>query len=382
MDWHVQIESQVSTPMNKYKNPRISLSLMRFLPMTLLLWTSVTFAAEPDEGNDDGKDKPPKLFSDSSEMQVTLSGPWRKIKKRIEQDAHYPAQLTYTGADGAAHTIDVEVSPRGISRRFRVCNFPPLKIHFDKKKMKGTEFRGNKSLKLVTYCQTNTKYEQYYIKEFLAYRIYNLITEYSYRVRPLFIEYRDSENSRLKPISRFSFLIEDIDDVAKRNDLEELKVPRVPAKQLDNVETSKYALFQYLVGNLDWAATGGPDKDKCCHNSRLIGTGDDDVPKYVIPYDFDSTGLVNAHYAAPPEKLKVRSVRQRLYRGFCSHNDTLPATVELYRQNRSAIMALFDDNRRISDKNRKRSKDYVEDFFKVLDDPRRFEREITGKCRG
>ena len=171
--------------------------------------------------------KPPRLFSDTTEMKVTLSGPWRTLRNSRKKDALYPIQMTYNGADGKQHTLDAEVAPRGITRRQSICEFPPLKIHFDKEKIKDTEFRGNKSLKLVTYCKTDNKYEQYYVKEFLIYRIFNLITEYSFRVRPMTVGYKDSQ-----------------------------------------------------------------------------------VPRYSIPYDFDSTGLVDAHYAHAPAVLKLRNVRQ------------------------------------------------------------------------
>ena len=325
--------------------------------------------------------KPPKLFNETSEMQVTLSGPWRDIKRNIKADKLYPAQLTYTGVDGQQKTLDVEVSPRGITRRLQVCDFPPLKIHFDKEKTKGTEFRGNKSLKLVTYCQTNTKYEQYYIKEFLVYRIYNLITDFSFRVRPMNIEYVDSANKKTS-ITRFSFMIEDTDDVAERNDLKKLTAPQIPYKTLDPVEISKFSLFQYLVGNVDYATNDGPGHDSCCHNSKLIGEGDDVVPKFSIPYDFDATGLVDAHYAYPPTLLKLRNIRQRLYRGFCFANDKLPQTVALFNEKKPDILALFNDDPRLLDKNRKKAIKYIEDFYEIINDPKEFKEEITDKCRG
>ena len=324
--------------------------------------------------------KPPKIFSGTTEMNVTLSGPWRKIQRNIKKDDFYPAQLTYTGADGQQHTIDVEVTPRGLTRRFKVCKFPPLKIHFDKEKMKGTEFRGNKSLKLVTYCQTNSKYGQYYVKEALVYQIYNLITEYSFRIQPMMVEYKDSEKD--DSITRFSFLIEDADEMAERNDLKKLTVGRVPYKKLDTLETSNLSLFQYMIGNLDWAATSGPDEDKCCHNGKIIGKSENENPKYAIPYDFDASGLVNAHYAVPPEGLKVRNIRQRLYRGFCNHNDMLPQAVARFNEKKPDIMALFKDNTHLTDKNRNNTIKYIEDFYEILNDPKRFKREITDKCRG
>lgn len=325
--------------------------------------------------------KPPKLFEVNSEMKVTLSGPWREIKKNIKKDALYPVQFTYTGTDGQQHSFDAEVAPRGITRRLRVCDFPPLKVHFNKEAMKGTEFRGNKSLKLVTYCNTNSKYEQYYVKEFLTYRIYNLLTDYSFRVRPMTIEYVDSERDA-KPITRFSFFIEDIDDVAKRNDMEKLAVPSTPYRALDPATTNIMSLFQFMIGNLDWAATSGPKEDGCCHNSRLIGTGNNAVPKFGVPYDFDSSGLVNAHYAAPPVQLHMRNIRQRLYRGFCSNNDQLPRSVALLNEKKPDILALFEQNEHLRDGIRKDALRYLEGFYEILNNPKNFDRYITDKCRG
>jgi hypothetical protein len=350
-------------------NPRLVLS---HLLTALLLVAPFSIAAK--------EKKPPKIFSDATEMNITLSGPWRKIQHNIKKNDLYPVQLTYTGADGQLHTIDAEVTPRGLTRRFKVCKFPPLKIHFDKEKMKGTEFRGNKSLKLVTYCQVNSKYEQYYVKESLAYLIYSQITEYSFRVQPMMVEYKDSE--RDSSITRFSFLIEDADEVADRNDLKKLTVGRVPHTKLDALETSYLSLFQYLIGNLDWAATSGPEKDKCCHNSKIIGKSENENPKYAIPYDFDASGLVNAHYAVPPDGLKVRNIRQRLYRGFCVNNDMLPQAVARFNEKKPDIMALFEDNTHLTDKNRKNSIKYIEEFYEILNNPKLFKREITDKCRG
>jgi len=342
------------------------------LVLGLLLLVQVSLAAE--------EKKPAKLFEDSSEWKVTLTGPWRKIQNNSSKDARYPAQLTYPGADGQEITVDIEVAPRALTRR-RICDFPPLKVYFDKEKMKGTELRGNKSLKLVTYCDLNRKYEQYYIKEFLVYRIYNLITDYSFRVKPLIVDYQEI-GRKSKPVTRFSFLIEDADEVADHNDLEKLTVSKVPPGDLHPVETSYFSLFQYMIGNLDFAATGGPDKNKCCHNAKIIGKSIDETPKYVIPYDFDSTGLVNAHYAAPPDKLKVRNVRQRLYRGFCVQNHTLTQAAERFQEKKPEIMALFENDVHLSNSSRKRAISYLEDFYEVLDDPKRFKREITDKCRG
>jgi len=325
--------------------------------------------------------KPPKLFSENSEMEVTITGPWRTIKRNVEDDVLYPAQLTWTGTDDQRYTFGIEVEPRGLSRRLRICDFPPLKVHFDKEITKDTEFRGDKSLKLVAYCDTNSKYEQYNVKEYLAYRIYNLITEYSFRVRPMMITYQDNDQEK-DSVTRFSFMIEDLDEVAERDDLKKLELEKISHKHLDAAEISKFSLFQYLIGNLDWSAFDAPGDEDCCHNSKLIGKDDETIPKYGIPYDFDASGLVDAHYAVPPDGLGMRNIRQRLYRGFCFANDQLPQAVALFNEKKPDILALFQNNRHLNDKSREKAINYIEDFYQVINDPKQFEKQIIDKCRG
>ena len=45
-------------------------------------------------------------------------------------------------------------------------------------------------------------------------------------------------------------------------------------------------------------------------------------------------------------------------------------------------MALFENDPNLIDKNRSNTIKYIEDFYKVIDDPNRYKREITDKCRG
>ncbi len=324
--------------------------------------------------------KPVKLFADASEMQITLSGPWRSLRKTVKKDTRYPATLTYKDPQGRSVSLAVEVAPRGISRRLKVCKFPPLKLYFDKEKLKGSIFRGTKSLKLVTYCQKHPKYEQYYLKEFLAYRIYNLITDFSFRVKPLTVDYIDSEN-KTKSIRRFSFFIEDLDDVAKRNKLKKMTSGRVSVSQINPQQVSYFSLFQLLIGNLDWSATSSSTQERCCHNSRIINPGEKKIPMYPIPYDFDASGLVDAHYAQPPNNLKLRNIRQRLYRGYCAHKSSLPVAAARFQQHKEAIFQLFSEESRLQIKTRNKVREYIKGFYSILDDPGRFQREVIDKCR-
>ena len=222
---------------------------------------------------------------------------------------------------------------------------------------------------------------QYNLLEFLAFRIYNLITPYSFRVRALDATYQDDKSRSFK-VNRFSFLIEDVDDMADRLDLEEVSLSSLDPDELHPKETANYSLFQYLIGNLDWSATAGPGSGECCHNGKLIGKSDTDRPVFTIPYDFDSSGLVDAHYAAPPPQLRIRSLRQRIYRGFCDHNDEIPAALERFREQRDAILALIDDQPMMSGRSRGDARRFVESFYKDLGNPDAVKEKITDKCRG
>jgi hypothetical protein len=340
----------------------------------------VTLLQMPTASAEQEGTRPEKLFKSDETMDVSLTGPWRDLEKKSDEDRFWPAQLTYTDSNGQQLTIDIEVTPRGLTRRNKICDFPPLKLHFDKEKMKGTTFSGNNSLKLVTWCDDNKRYQDYNLKEYLAYRIYNLVTEKSFRVRSLNITWLDNASSA-EPLQRFGFLIEDPDEVAKRNDMVKLEIPRVSYARLDSLETSRYVLFQYLIGNLDWSAIGGLDEIKCCHNSRLIGVAKNINPVYAIPYDFDVAGVVDAHYALTPESLPVRRVTQRLFRGYCIHNDTLPQARDEFIALKTDIIGLYRDEARLSDKGRDKAVEFLEEFFETVSDPKDFQKDIIGKCR-
>ena len=318
------------------------------------------------------------LFDEQTPLSVEIRAPWRTLR-RDDDEVPYPATMLVRLPGGEEQSVQLTVERRGISRQ-KVCSFPPIKLKIDKASAKGTVFQGEKSLKLVTHCDTGRKWGDYYVLEMLAYRIYNLVTDKSFRVRTMSATYSDVDSGK-DAETHFAFVIEDDKDVAKRHGLEVLKVERIPIVFLDPLETARFALFQYLIGNLDWSALTGP-RDGCCHNGKLIGLRPDSRPIYAIPYDFDASGLVDAHYSVPPDGIRVRSVRQRLYRGFCAHNDQLPQVRAEYLELRQEIMDLVANETRLSDRGRKRNLKYFEDFFEVLVDDSEFEEEIISECRG
>ena len=351
---------------------------IEFVLLSLLLAVALPLCAQEKQ---DGKPKPAKLFSSDNTLNVTLTAPWRDIVRHEKNQNPYPAKIEYTDELGNTLLLDITVERRGLTRQ-RVCDFPPIKLRFKKEAVKGTTFRGQKSLKMVTHCQRPERFEQYYILEMLSYQMYNLITDYSFQIRPLNVNYVDSKTGKTEK-SRFAFLIEDDSDVAKRNGLKKLDVPKIRVSQLEPKVASEFSLFQYMIANVDWAALSGPDPRECCHNVKPIGpeplTPQDMI--YPIPYDFDSSGLVDAHYAAPPAGLPMRSVTTRLYRGYCRQNSTLEDARQRFLTQEAAILALIKDEKLLNSNTKKKATRYIQRFFKTIKNPDDFEKSVIGRCR-
>lgn len=349
-----------------------------FVALGLLLtgFGATTLAAEASANQ-----KPPKLFASEETLTVTMTAPWADLQGSKSYQGTYPAELSYRDSSGNSVALAMTVQRRGIKRQ-EVCSFPPVRLRFEKEAVKGTVFRGQKSLKMVTHCEKSDRYDQYYVLEMLAYRMYNLLTDYSFRVRPLQVTYVDSGDGSVL-YSRFAFLIEDDGELAKRVDQKKLDVPRISPDRLDWRQSSLLALFQYMIGNVDWAALMGPDPAECCHNIKLFAPEPFEAGDYAIPvpYDFDSSGLVDARYAVPHEALPITSVTQRLFRGYCLHNATVDDARRQILAREAEIQALISEEGRLSSSSRKKASRYLDGFFKLARDPNRFEKFVTGRCR-
>ena len=284
--------------------------------MRCLLWISRAdcFAADAALSPHD------PLFNSDEPLTITLTGPFKTLDKQRDKSAEYDVDHSPTRADGS---IETRYTPRG---NFRLeednCAHAQLWLNLKKKQTKKTVFANQNKLKLVVQCRDSTRYQSYLRKEYQAYRMLNLMTEASYRVRWLTVTYQDLQGKKLRTQS--AFLIEHKNRVADRLNLHPVDEQRINRTELDPAHATRAALFNYFIGNADFsivAATEG----SCCHNAKLL-RADDESPYVPVIYDFDSSGYVDAPYAITPAKLELRNVRQRIYRGFCRPRGTRRST--------------------------------------------------------
>jgi hypothetical protein len=312
-----------------------------------LLAATAASAAEPA--------KP--LFADDQPIRITIKGPIKRLASSEDRSRNVAATLSM-----GAESLPVQLSPRGITRlRKETCEFPPIRVDFSGAPPATSMFAGQRRLKLVTHCRSSESFQQYPLLEYATYRLYNVLSPMSFRTRLAQVDYVEDDG---RPVtSRVGFFIEDLSDVARRNGMSEARVgARIPVASLNPADAARFAVFQYLISNLDWAMQAGPDGDTCCHNSRLIGLNGA-VPYTTVPYDFDYSGFVDAPYAAPPEGINVSSVKVRRYRGFCRHNaETLKAAADI-RAQKAAMLAALNSISQLSEGARRKASAFLDSSF-------------------
>ena len=319
------------------------------------------------------------LFADDAPVEISITAPMKTLLGERPNDSYLRGTLSYQEADGRTVEFDVGIRTRGNYRRdARVCPFPPLRINFKKSQVADTLFRGQDKLKLVAHCRDNSdRHEQNIIEEYLAYRILNTLTDVSYRVRLAQITYVDSEQKHDDRV-RHAFFIEHKKRISRRLDLPLIATDRIQTSDLAGPYSDLTSLFQFMIGNTDFSPIAGPEGEDCCHNSTLFGN--EGGPIYAIPYDFDMSGLVDAPYAEPNPKFRIRRVTQRLYRGRCDYIGNLDTSVQLFQDKRDAIYSLFEYQQQLQESTRGKALAFIDRFYDVIENPKRRQREIESRC--
>jgi hypothetical protein len=320
----------------------------------------------------------PRLFDSHGLLAIELEARWDPIRRDDSPEpAKHAGAFSYAGPNGAVR-IPVEIAASGRSRRtLDICELPPLRIHVPKGDRKGTLLRGVSELKLTTHCKNDANSEQYALLEYLVYRAYGLLTDWSHRVRLVRVRYREPGRERPR-WERLGFLIEDASELAKRVGAERVAESDIGDAPLDPEAASRAELFYYMVGMTDFSLIrrdGGP----CCHNSRALRRADGSVVP--VPYDFDQTGVVNPDYAKPNPRLGIRYVTQRLFRGQCRPAAVTDATLALLREKRAAIEALFTSQPELRPAKAARAVSFLGGFYRWADHPDRVAATLAAECR-
>lgn len=335
--------------------------MKQYYAVGLLLWaacSSLTVAIVVAQGVVAGADTTHLLFARDSALRFTLTANLRLLlKDRGETPVNHPVVLTYADDRQQPVTLPVAVKVRGNFRRSSAnCSFPPLLLNFPKKKTHHTLFEGQNKLKLVTHCQT----EEYVVREYLVYKLFNLLTDRSFRASLARVTYADSLGKRA-PETHWAFLLEDEVAMAKRNGGTVYSQKQTNARYVDSLGMATVAVFEYLIGNTDWSVP-------YLHNIRLLSLSAHSDP-FPVPYDFDHAGIVEANYARPAEQLAIQSVRQRLYQGLPYPVTIFQKVFDQFNQLKPQLYAVYTNDSRLSPAYVKRTLKYLDDFYGIINKP-------------
>ncbi len=317
------------------------------------------------------KDKKITLFEFLSEdpdiTKVTLITDMDSLIENKFRDIEISSTYSYV-VDGKEYNWDVKVSPRGKSRKM-ICDLPPFLLNFSKEDLKKEGLKKHDKLKLVNYCKEGKKYEYYLLREYLIYKMYNLITENSFNVKLIHLSYVDAEND-IEPTTKYSFLIEDIDEMASRLKAKEINTYQMPTDSCSSFDYDVLCMFQYMISNTDWNLG-------LLHNIKLMEekkTGAI-IP---VPYDFDYSGLVNADYSVPNPDYPQYTTRHRIFIGEISSDEEIEKVTKVFKEKEKEIFALINGFELLDKSWRKDMTRYIKKFYKDIYKTKRLKRNFLG----
>lgn len=310
------------------------------------------------------------LFDSEEILEITLSGNLSKLLRDKTKDPEkFPLTLSYKEANNNIISIPIEAKTRGNFRRLiGNCAYLPLKLYFQESDAaENTIFRDQRKMKLVMPCRG----EKYVVHEYLVYKLYNLITPKSFRARLVKVKIDNQQKKKQKP-AVYGILLEEEPQMAKRNEL--LTVERkLRPNHVQKEPFLNMAVFEYLIGNTDWSI-------QYLQNIKLLATDSLSKP-YAVPYDFDHAGIVRAPYAKPADALKLSSIKERRYRGYCLKDlSKFESTIALYNQLKPAIYQVYQDCDLLEEKYKANTLKYLDEFYETINNPKEWQKDFTYPC--
>jgi hypothetical protein len=333
------------------------------------LYANNEFFKQTIDASPDAQD----LFIEDNVMNVTIESDFKNLVKKKGKNEYQPAVFKYYMNDTIMLVRDITIRPRGLSRK-RVCLFPPIKLNFPKEKAVTKQMEEFNKIKLVSDCKKSGPAEQFLLSEYMIYKMLNIITDYSFKVRLIHVTYIDT-GGKYKPDSKYAFIIENKKQMAERLDAMAIDLKSIRDEYMEKTTLINTYIFEYLVGNTDWSVPAS-------HNIQFLKSNDAvKTEPYIVPYDFDLAGIVNADYAFPNPELGIKSVRDRLYMGICLPESDIKEGLKVYLEKKDEIYALYQNSDLLDKENKRSSIMYLNEFYDIIENEDKLAQHIFTACK-
>ncbi len=300
------------------------------------------------------------LFGNDNVLELVIESDFKKFIRDKDKDQYQEALLHHPLNDTTLVKRVVRIKPRGIFRK-KYCSVPPIKLNFKHTDLYVKSVQQLEKMKVVTECRNAVSYEDYVLREYLTYKIYQQLTNLSFKVKLIRLTTVDTGSKKKKTNSSYAFLIEEVDDLAKRIGLEYLDTETANSNSVVDENMAMLSVFQYMIGNTDWSVAGA-------HNIKLFK--DDDpaqLKAFAAPYDFDYSGLVNAPYAVPTPGLEISKVRSRYFKSPCYDAQLFKDVIQQFISEKNDIYALVEGFPHLSSASIKDILTFLQGFYKQIE---------------
>ncbi len=326
------------------------------------------------------------LFDGHEVLNLSIPLDFKTLCRPREDPAcdYSPTVLEYVDEHGDDQSLPIEVKIRGGWRSLtKNCSAPLLFIRFDPEATADTPFEGQSMLPLTTHCGQGlsvqaagsrvyrSQWEQYLLKEYLAHLLYNEISDVSIKARLVRMTYPNPDKPRNK-IVNYAFFTEHFGSVAERNGAVVLDRRSFDADRVDLETANRVALFQFMIGNTDWSVA---------RERNIVLLEDKEGRQLPLPYDFDMSGLVNAHYAGPNPALPIDDVKDRYFLGFCMPETGWEPLFREFSGRQAELLAVIDGIPRLSRNSTRSSRRFLQKFFEILQSEPLEKTHIIEHCR-
>lgn len=303
-------------------------------------------------------------------LDVSLTLDWKELEKKKLDKVYVPGHLVFQSDSGKQITIDVKVRTRG-HMRLSICSNPPLKLKFDKFDLNKLCLSQHNEIDLIQHCHDDEQYEQYILREYLAYKIYQEISPLSFNVQLVRIHYLNPDGSMADEPST-GFIMEHAEEFVERIGAKENSSPVISQHSIERSPFLKVCLFEYLIGNTDWYI-------KTRHNMEFVV-----LPPYKllvpVPFDFDYSGLVSAPYAVHHERIALPSVATRYYQGKCETKEEVLSIVKEFIDKKDSILKLCNSVPGMNERTLKHVTAYINEFYEIIENPKKLDNHILKHC--
>lgn len=314
------------------------------------------------------------IFENEEPLDLTLKYDITSFIRKKAKGEYLDAELYVHINDTDSISKNIRLKARGNFRRGH-CFFPPIYLNFKTDPITESDLAEIKKIKMVTHCSTAKSYRAYILKEYLAYRILNILTENSFRVKLINIKYIDT-GKRQRNYQQMGFLIEPLELLAKRTNTVEINPKIILGKNIVEEDIDVVALFNYMIANTDWRAKGG-------HNLKYIKSLEH-LTSQVIPvsYDFDHAGFIGASYATPQDWTSIKGIYEREYLGYCRDNDeSYLKAIQLFVDKKEEIFSEINTFEYLEEKQRIILIKFLKKFYDLAEQPEFFVKTLNRECR-